>query len=75
VIREYIRDMGIPSVNDVFEEVFGRYAIGRYPSIPEMRFFIHDLAAFTPELIHRLRARLRRGDSGWGITEDRGGDS
>ena len=58
VVRQYLQDTAIPAVNDTYEEVFGHSAIGRYPSTPEMRFFMEDLAAFTPELANRLRTQV-----------------
>jgi hypothetical protein len=58
VLREYLADAGIPPVNDTCEEVCGRHAIGRFPSTREMRFYLNDLAAFTPELADRLRTRV-----------------
>jgi len=58
VVRQYLQDAAIPAVNDTFEEVFGQMAIGRYPSTPQMRFFMEDLGAFTPELANRLRMQV-----------------
>ncbi|MCI0460288.1 MAG: hypothetical protein L0Z62_25325 [Gemmataceae bacterium] len=58
VIREYLDDAGIPPVNDRYEWTLSDQAIGRYPSRPQMRFFLEDLAAFTPELINRIRKRV-----------------
>lgn len=53
-------DAGHPPYNDVLRPVFGRYAIGTYPDDREMRFFLEDPAAITPELIRRLQDLLRR---------------
>jgi hypothetical protein len=65
MIREYLQDVGVRAVNDTFNEVFGRYSIGRYPSTPEMRFYLGDLAAFTPELVKRLRQRVLSQYENW----------
>lgn len=55
VIRKYLADAGIPKVNDRGGYVFGDQSIGQHPSSREMRFFLDDLAAFTPELIARIQ--------------------
>src|SRR5436305_767302 len=58
VIRSYLADAGVPAVNDRGAYVFGEQSIGRYPSAREMRFFLDDLAALTPELIARIQAEV-----------------
>jgi hypothetical protein len=58
VVRQYLADAGIAAVNDTYEEVFSKQAIGRFPSTREMRFYLNDLAAFTPELADRLRKQV-----------------
>jgi hypothetical protein len=55
VVQRYLDDADIPEVNDRGEAVFGENAIGTHPSTREMRFFLHDLKPFTPELIARIR--------------------
>jgi hypothetical protein len=55
VLERFLADAGIPEVNERGEEVLGEHAIGTHPSTREMRFFLHDLNAFTPELIARIR--------------------
>ncbi len=67
VVRQYLQDAAIPAVNDTFEEVFGKSAIGRYPATPQMRFFIEDLAAFTPELANRLRTQVLSQFQAWTV--------
>jgi hypothetical protein len=72
VVRQYLQDAAIPAVNDTFEEVFGRYAIGRFPCKPQMRFFLEDLAAFTPELANRLRAQVLSRFEEWTVVPQYG---
>jgi hypothetical protein len=58
VLQHYLADKGIPPVNETCEEVFGKESIGRFPSAREMRFYIDDIAAFTPELADLLRDQV-----------------
>lgn len=56
VLERFLADAGIPPVNDRGEDVLGENAIGTHPSTRRMLFFLHDLSAFTPELIASIRA-------------------
>jgi hypothetical protein len=58
VLKQHLADAGIPAVNDTYEEVFGKESIGRFPSVREMRFYIDDIAAFTPEVADRLQKQV-----------------
>src|SRR5262249_15435664 len=65
VLRQYLADAGVPPVNDTYEYVLSDQGIGKYPSAREMRFFLEDLAAFTPELANRLRDRVLSRFKSW----------
>jgi hypothetical protein len=67
VLRQYLADAAVPPVSDTFEYVMGQHAIGKYPSTREMRFFLEDLAAFTPELANRLRRRVLARFKSWSV--------
>src|SRR5438067_2396807 len=54
-IRAALSEDRIPDVTESFQQVFGDQSIGEFPDTREMRFFIEDVAAFTPGLISRLR--------------------
>lgn len=67
VVENYLKEARIPPVNDVYEHTFGRFAIGEFPSTREMLFYLHDVAAFTPELINRIRYRVLSKFKKWTI--------
>ncbi len=58
VIGGYLDDGGFPTHNEILQEVFGRYAVGDYPSDRTMCFFVGDLDAFTPDFIRVLQERV-----------------
>ena len=42
-------------MDDRLKEVYGEFALGKFPQTREMRFFLEDIRGFTPELIARIR--------------------
>ena len=58
VIGGYLDDGGFPTHNEILQEVFGRYAVGDYPSDRTMCFFVGDLDAFTPDFIRILQEQV-----------------
>lgn len=67
VLRQYLSDTATPEVNDTLEEVYGEFAIGKYPETREMRFFLQDVNCFTPELANRLRRLVSREFPKWTV--------
>jgi hypothetical protein len=67
VVEGYLREARIPPVNDIYEYTFGKFAIGEFPSTREMLFYLGDVSAFTPELIHRLRYRVLSKFKKWAV--------
>jgi hypothetical protein len=74
IIRECLSIDQIPLVNDAVEDVYGEFALGKYPQEREMRFYLGDVAAFTPRLINAIRETLADHFHEWSVVpqfEDR----
>lgn len=67
IIRQCLSADGIPPVSDAAADVFGDFAIGKFPEQREMRFFLGDLAAFTPRLVNALRGLVAEEFPKWSI--------
>ncbi len=66
-VSRYLKDAGIPPVNDRGGEVFGENAVGTHPSTRRMLFFLEDVNTFTPELIARIRSEVLAHHPRWTI--------
>jgi hypothetical protein len=67
VIRSCLSADQIPIVNDAAECVYGEFAIGKDPEQREMRFFLGDIAAFTPRLGNALHSLISFEFPKWSI--------
>lgn len=67
VIRACLSADRVPAVSAAAIEVFGKFSIGTHPQRREMRFFLGDLAAFTPRLVNRLSTLVAREFPKWAV--------
>ena len=49
-------------MDDRLKEVYGEFALGKFPQTREMRFFLEDIRCFTPELA-RVLAGISKGSN------------
>jgi hypothetical protein len=67
VIRSCLSADQIPIVNDAAECVYGEFAIGKHPERREIRFFLGEIAAFTPRLANALHSLISFEFPKWSI--------